>query len=225
MRLSEQLDVIAKEGFLQEETPSHITDNISPNIRLRPYQTDALARFVYQTGKKRSRHQLYHMATGSGKTVLMACMMLDLYSRGYRNFMFFVNSKQIIRKTEDNFLNPYSPKYLFAEPIRVNGQIIKIRKVDSFWRAHDNDIMMLFNTIQGLHWDIHNPSENAVTQGDFADSRVVLISDEAHHLNAKTMANSDSEANWEQTVMGIFNSIPTTCCWSLPPLHSLRMKG
>jgi type III restriction enzyme len=31
------------------------------------------------------------MATGSGKTVMMAGLILDLYERGYQNFLVFVN--------------------------------------------------------------------------------------------------------------------------------------
>ena len=206
MRLSEELDTLAKHGMLRVGDISHMTGNLSSRIRLRPYQTDALARFAYQMGREDSRHQLYHMATGSGKTILMACMILDLYARGYRNFLFFVNSTQIIRKTEENFLNPHSPKYLFMDTIRINGRVVRIRKTDSLGRTDGDGINMLFTTIQGLHGHIQNPSENAVTREDFADSRVVLISDEAHHLNAKTTSSSESEANWEQTVMGIFNS-------------------
>ena len=53
------------------------------------------------------------MATGSGKTLIMAGAILELYRLGYRNFIFFVNTDTIIRKTKENFLNPNSSKYLF----------------------------------------------------------------------------------------------------------------
>jgi type III restriction enzyme len=45
------------------------------------------------------------MATGSGKTVMMAGLILYLYERGYRKFLFFVNRGQIVEKTKDNFIN------------------------------------------------------------------------------------------------------------------------
>ena len=51
-------------------------------------------------------HLLFNMATGSGKTLIMAGLILYLYEKGYRNFLFFVNSTNIIEKTKDNFLNP-----------------------------------------------------------------------------------------------------------------------
>jgi hypothetical protein len=38
------------------------------------------------------------MATGSGKTVMMAGLILYLYEQGYRNFLFFVNRGQIVEK-------------------------------------------------------------------------------------------------------------------------------
>ena len=43
------------------------------------------------------------MATGSGKTLIMAGIILYLYDKGYRNFLFFVNSDNVIEKTKDNF--------------------------------------------------------------------------------------------------------------------------
>ena len=38
------------------------------------------------------------MATGSGKTLIMACAILTLYQKGYRNFLFFVNSNNVLTK-------------------------------------------------------------------------------------------------------------------------------
>ena len=58
----------------------------------------------------------------------MAGLILYLYQQGYRNFLFFVNSTNIIDKTRDNFLNDTSVKYLFnksfeetAGPTLVDG--------------------------------------------------------------------------------------------------------
>ena len=49
------------------------------------------------------------MATGSGKTLGMAGLILYLYTKGFRNFLFFVNSNNSIKKTKDNFLNTLNP--------------------------------------------------------------------------------------------------------------------
>jgi type III restriction enzyme len=52
------------------------------------------------------------MATGSGKTNIIASSILYLYELGYRNFIFFVNTNNIITKTKENLLNKQSAKYL-----------------------------------------------------------------------------------------------------------------
>ena len=72
------------------------------------------------------------MATGSGKTLIMAECILHLYQLGYRNFIFFVNSSTIIEKTKDNFLNSLSSKYLFNQTISIADQQIQIKEVDNF---------------------------------------------------------------------------------------------
>ena len=149
------------------------------------------------------------MATGSGKTVLMAALILDLYRRGYRNFLFFVNSAQIIEKTKENFLNPVSVKHLFAPTVRIDDKLVDIRAVDTFDVVSGDAINIHFTTIQGLHTRMQAPKENAVTIEDFRDYKVVMISDEAHHLNAETKktptkGEAKDRASWEGTVSEIF---------------------
>ncbi|KAF3299062.1 DEAD/DEAH box helicase family protein [Carnobacterium sp. PL12RED10] len=46
---------------------------------------------------------LFHMATGSGKTVIMASLILYLCTQRYRNFVFVVNQNNIIQKTKETF--------------------------------------------------------------------------------------------------------------------------
>ena len=47
--------------------------------------------------------------------------------------------------------------------------------------------------------------ENAVTYEDFKDKKIVLLSDEAHHINVSTKSDKDfEELNWEGTVQRIF---------------------
>nr|WP_254435011.1 DEAD/DEAH box helicase family protein [Ruegeria arenilitoris] len=200
-------------GLLKKDIPDHITGNLAPNIALRPYQVTALERFLFfvedYPQKPSNPHLLFHMATGSGKTVLMAALILDLYRRGYRNFLFFVNSAQIIEKTKENFLNPASAKHLFAPSVRIDDKPVDIRAVDTFDAVSGDAINIHFTTIQGLHTRMQAPKENAVTIEDFRDYKVVMISDEAHHLNAETKktltkVEAEDKASWEGTVSEIF---------------------
>lgn len=201
--------------------PLDITQNLNPRFGMRPYQERALRYFLNYwqedfDGKPRANHQLlFLMATGSGKTLMMAATIAYLYAQGYRNFLFFVNSANIINKTRDNFLNAASPKYLFAPSIVINDKRVNIREVDNFQATSPHDINILFTTIQGLHSTILNPKENSMTLDDFQRQRVVLISDEAHHINVDTKrgvpVNQDDlfeTVSWENTVMQIFKANP-----------------
>ena len=183
---------------------------------LRPYQEDCFRNFLMYIGndfdgKQQRPHLLFHMATGSGKTLIMAGAMLYLYEQGYRNFLFFVDSTNIVEKTKDNFLNATSNKYLFAPQIVVNGNRVEIKKVDNFQGTNNDCINICLTTIQGLHTDLNSERENSLTYDDFSDQPVVLISDEAHHMNAATRRgvattfDDEHTKDWESTVMRIFN--------------------
>lgn len=215
--LTQEFDALAKYGALKADLPDDIIGNLAPKIELRPYQRTALERWLFYIdkydGRPKAPHLLFHMATGSGKTVLMAALILDLYRRGYRNFLFFVNSAQIIEKTKENFLNPASAKHLFAPTVRIDDKPVDIRAVDTFDAVSGDAINIHFTTIQGLHTRMQAPKENAVTIEDFRDYKVVMISDEAHHLNAetkKTLTKGEAEdkASWEGTVSEIFRQHP-----------------
>lgn len=191
--LSKKFDIF-NEGLFERSfvtrVDREIVENLNPKRLPRKYQMEALGRFDFYVDEYRHRLEpinlLFHMATGSGKTLVMAGNILQLYRKGYRNFIFFVNSTNIIEKTKQNFLNPASAKYLFASPIRFDGRIVKVREVSNFDAANADDINVIFTTIQGLHSLLNSPKENAVTYQDFADRKIVLISDETHHLNALT---------------------------------------
>ena len=101
--------------------------------------------------------------------------MLYLYEQGYRNFLFFVNSTNIINKTRDNFLNAIASKYLFNETVLINNQQIGIKEVDNFQAANPDDINIVFSTIQGLHTRLNTPRENSLTYDDFESEKIVLI--------------------------------------------------
>ncbi|CAG8728132.1 8896_t:CDS:2, partial [Racocetra persica] len=123
------------------------------------------------------------MATGSGKTLMMAGLILYLYQKGYRNFLFFVNSTNIIDKTRDNFLNDTSIKYLFNKSISFESKKIILQEVSNFQNTDNDNINIVFSTIQGLHSRLNTPRENSITYEDFQEQKIVLISDEAHHIN------------------------------------------
>lgn len=105
--LYEELDSINKFGFLKD-LPDIIESGLSENIFLRDYQKDAFQYFItYMENEELSKHKqihtLFHMATGSGKTVIMAGLILYLYTKGYRNFLFFVNQTNILEKPRRTF--------------------------------------------------------------------------------------------------------------------------
>ena len=207
-----------KRSIQNTELPEYFETGMNPSKHLRPYQEEAMKYFLtYMNpendydGKACRPHLLFHMATGSGKTMLMALAMLRLYELGYRNFLFFVSSNNIVEKTRDNFLNTSSSKYLFAQNIAVNGKRVEIKEVNNFQGNDNGCINLCLTTIQGLHSVLNAEKENAVTYGDFASDPVVLIADEAHHLNAETKkekdrSNNEKEEvrNWERTVGNIF---------------------
>ena len=212
--LHEQLEIAFNFGVPKPEMPSSITQNLSPAFELRPYQEDAFASFIHYfnsdlSGKKKPLHLLFNMATGSGKTLIMAGLILYLYEKGYRNFLFFVNSTNIIEKTKDNFLNSRAAKYLFSENIYFQGKQVAVTQVDSFEGVNENDINLCFTTIQQLHTDMTTQKENALTAENFVDEKIVLLSDEAHHMNVQTRAQLELELeeqkpSWENTVESIF---------------------
>ena len=187
---------------------------MNQRFELRPYQIGAFENFItYFENEKMCRkptQTLFHMATGSGKTMIMAGLMLYLYKKGYRNFLFFVNLSNIVNKTRENFLNALSSKYLFADEICLNGERVQIKEVSNFQYSDDDAINICFTTTQGLHSDMWTAKENALSDDDFANKKVVFISDEAHHLNVDTKAlakNKDEQDNyksWEYTVRRIF---------------------
>ena len=218
-KLSTGAEFLGGDDYYKNNIPEHLEKKLNPNFLIRPYQQEAFGRFKYYmeaySGRSKNipTHLLYHMATGSGKTMVMAGLMLYLYEQGYRNFLFFVNSTNIINKTRDNFLNASSSKYLFSESIHFNTKQVKIKEVDNFQGVNPDDINIVFSTIQGLHSRLNTPKENSVTYDDFENEKIVLLSDEAHHINATTKKDSELSQtemfdlnSWESTVTKIFNA-------------------
>lgn len=198
----------ARKALAEVALPNGITDNLK--FEIRPYQEEAFRRYLYTEredfeGKPRKPlHLLYNMATGSGKTMVMGGLMLHLYQKGYRNFLFFVNSNNIIQKTKDNFLNPQTSKYLFQNKIVIDGKEIFLKEIDNFDESDHENINIKFTTIQQLHIDLNNTKENSVTYEDFQDKKMILIADEAHHLNSGTKSGN-LFGSWEETVLQILH--------------------
>ena len=80
--LYEKIDVL-REASHSVEVPNIIKDNINKNFELRPYQELAFENFIMYFGNEKLRQRptqvLFHMATGSGKTLIMAGLILYLY--------------------------------------------------------------------------------------------------------------------------------------------------
>ncbi|WP_341847520.1 DEAD/DEAH box helicase family protein [Helicobacter pylori] len=186
------------------ELPTHITNNLKKELR--DYQKQA----VYNYLEKRQshptqKHFMFEMATGSGKTLVMAGLILECCKQGYQNFIFFVNSASILEKTKLNFTDSVSSKYLFSENININDENTEIKSINNLNESHNNAINIYFSTIQGLFSLFTKAKENAITLEDLKDQKLVFLADEAHHLNTETKKKlNDSEAsekrNWESVV-------------------------
>lgn len=224
----------------REDSPFHL-ECLTPSRPPRGYQLQAIARLHYYLDNQdgfqdpaEPVHLLFNMATGSGKTLVMASNILHLYDRGYRVFVFFVNTTAVVDKTRRNFLAEGTEKYEFADEIHHRGRHVPIRKVEHIERVDPDAINIVFTTIQGLHTELKQPSEEGLTWESFKQEKVVFLSDEAHHINALTKADYQTTQkedrdleSWEGTVMRLLNRNPdnvlleytATIDWSEPALR------
>ncbi|MCQ2847022.1 DEAD/DEAH box helicase family protein [Helicobacter pylori] len=193
-----------KENNKEIDLPTHITSNLKKELR--DYQKQAIDNYLEKRQfNPTQKHFMFEMATGSGKTLVMAGLILECYKQGYQNFIFFVNSASILEKTKLNFTDSVSSKYLFSENININDKNIEIKSINNLNESHNNAINIYFSTIQGLFSLFTRAKENAITIEDLKDQKLVFLADEAHHLNTETKKKlNDSEAsekrNWESVV-------------------------
>ncbi|WP_187934098.1 DEAD/DEAH box helicase family protein [Helicobacter pylori] len=186
------------------DLPTHITSNLKKELR--DYQKQAIYNYLEKRqSNPTQKHFMFEMATGSGKTLVMAGLILECYKQGYQNFIFFVNSTSILEKTKLNFTDSVSSKYLFSENININDENTEIKSINNLNESHNNAINIYFSTIQGLFSLFTKAKENAITLEDLKDQKLVFLADEAHHLNTETKKKlNDSEAsekrNWESVV-------------------------
>ena len=213
---------IGRKTISKIKIPEYITSNIKHDLW--QWQIEALQYFIayddpeydFERSFSDPVHLMFNMATGTGKTVLMASLILYYYKKGYRHFIFFVNQNNIVDKTENNFINKNHNKYLFKQNIVIDDKTVNIKKVESF--DDSDDIQIKFTSIHKLHNAVYLAKENAVTLEDLQKRNLVMIGDEAHHFNASTMKNgqmnldmptelkdnssaSDVERSWENTVL------------------------
>jgi len=184
------------------EIPKYITDNLK--YEFFDWQKEAFENFLfYENPKSKLKtspiHLMFNMATGTGKTLLMAATILYYYKQGYRHFIFFVNQNNIVDKTENNFIDNTHAKYLFKEKIVIDDKTIDIKKVDTF-SDNPQGIEIKFTSIQKLYNDIHLQRENQTTLDDLHGKNIVMLADEAHHLNADTKKKGQQKIDFEKEI-------------------------
>lgn len=204
---------IDKLGLFTEtyQVPSYIKNNLKDTLRA--YQEESLRYLHYAQHNPNAnslyKHLLFNMATGAGKTMVMAATILYMYKEyGYQNFIFFVHTDAIIQKTKENLLNGLSSKYLFNSSIEIEGEQIHIEAVETFPSIpNKNTIYLKLSTIHKIHDELNHYKENSVTYDDLKEIPLVLLGDEAHHFNAETKAKGkaknspeNEELTWERTI-------------------------
>lgn len=206
-----QLDHSLLNDDLGWVTPAYLAENMVHTFR--DYQDSALRYFHYTMTNKvfeyrKLNHVLFNMATGSGKTDLMAGLILYLYQEhSYRNFLFIVNTNSVLNKTIDNLTNSQSNKYLYQPMIEIDGERLTIERVDEFPKNQSkNTIYIKLATVQSVASDIYTQRENSMGAQDYARNKVVILGDEAHHYSASTKTEKKTEQSWEKAIKTILNA-------------------
>ncbi|WP_347981416.1 DEAD/DEAH box helicase family protein [Lactococcus petauri] len=214
-RLYDWLDSQVSNIFYTSNNPHEVPGYIKTNLKdeLRHYQEEALRRFQFMQDDALSsaisdagfqrKYLLFNMATGSGKTMIMASLLLYLFKEfNYQNFIFLVNTDAIIKKTQENLLNSQSSKYLFnTNGIFIDGEQIIIQSVENFPAVKDrNTIYLKLTTIQKIHGELNKPRENGISLEALEEEDIVILGDEAHHFNASTKREKEEEKSWENTI-------------------------
>jgi type III restriction enzyme len=209
--LVEQAEQAEQNLFSQHQgyvIPEYINQNLLHTLR--NYQDEAMRNYHYTKTQinPSPQHVLFNMATGSGKTDLMAGLILYLYhEHKYQNFLFTVNTNSVLMKTKDNLVNKNSEKYLFQEKIEIDGQRIQIRQVERFPRVRqDNTIYIKLASVQKVSDDLFVLKENTMGLSDYENHPVVILADEAHHYSASTKSEKEAENTWESAINKILRA-------------------
>lgn len=202
----------AEQNFFSQHQGYVIPEYINQNLlhTLRDYQDEAMRNYHYtQTQINPSpQHVLFNIATGSGKTDLIAGLILYLYQEHkYQNFLFTVNTNSVLMKTKDNLVNENSEKYLFQNKIEIDGRRIFIRQVECFPRVRqDNTIYIKLSSVQKVSDDLFVLKENTMGLDDYKNHPVAILADEAHHYSASTKSEKEAENTWESAINKILRA-------------------
>lgn len=184
---------------------------LGAKYKVRPYQKESLGRFIYYMesfkNKQKPIHLLFNLATGAGKTLLMAWLIGYLKEKyDFQYIVFLVNRKEIVNKTLMNFTEKSNHKYLFSENLPFQVQV-----VENFTPLLPSQIGIKFTTIQGLASELSNPGNGTLTFEEFKGKKILFLADESHHLNADTKSKKSKEeetevANWETLIKKLVNA-------------------
>ena len=97
--------------------PNYISDNLNPSRPLREYQKRAFQHFIthYESDQCAKPTQvLFHMATGSGKTLIMAGLMIYLFDRRALRKMGVFTEEQV--KKIALYMAIFTAPYLYLLP-------------------------------------------------------------------------------------------------------------
>lgn len=204
----EEIENYSRDLFKNDEErhqfayPDYIKNNLKHSLR--DYQKQSLYHLNYtqkdDNADSRFNQLLFHMATGSGKTDVMAADILYFYHEfGYQNFLFVVNTNAVISKTRENMINTQSTKYLFSQPLSINGTRLILREVNQFPVNQEPGVIYIkMTTIQSLSNELSSPHENGLTYEDLEKHKLVILADEAHHFSAGTTSKKDQKSRaWE----------------------------
>ena len=204
---------------------------------LRPYQMEAFSAFqlFWKDGfdsrslKQRTLQQHkdddekvvkwhkvgFEMATGSGKTLLMGAAILDLYHRGYKDFLILTPNTILFDKTIENF-TPRAVKSIFGDGWNLTYNLVtgnSYRDKTCNYEGGRDISFYIFNmqkfydkaasinqkngedTMKGVPY-VRRPLEeslwrdksgnNTISFVEFLrERRPIIISDEAHHYQQK----------------------------------------
>jgi type III restriction enzyme len=204
----------------KQKIPTYITENLK--YKLFKWQEDAVTNFLTHQEiakaeeSQKPTHLLFNMATGSGKTLVIAALILYYYKQGKNKFIFFVNQNNIVGKTEDNLTNVLHNKYLYQPNVIIDDVNVPIKKVNSF-SNYDDSIQIIFTTIHGLHNSVYKVKEDCIFLDKLQKEDIIMFGDEAHHLNAATKnkrgqevidfelkenpSQEQIERSWEHTII------------------------
>lgn len=209
---------------------------------LRPYQIEALSAFqlFWKDGfdsrslkektlqeAKNDEDKIVHwhkvgfeMATGSGKTLLMGATILDLWHKGYKDFLILTPNTILFDKTIENF-TPRAVKSIFGDGWNLTYNLVtgnSYRDKTCNWKEDRDISFYVFNmqkfydkaassgqkdgedTMKGVPY-VRRPLEDSLWRDKtgqhtisfvefLRERRPVIISDEAHHYQQKKTAEA-----------------------------------